>query len=81
MAKQDKQKGLLRKFAAAFGSNPKAMLVVCWLAVAYLIPILLLPWLLMAYALHHLGIPVMVSTLIAAIPALIGLRIHMQWRQ
>ena len=56
------------------------MLVVCWLAVAYLIPILFLPWLLMAYALHHLGIPVMVSTLIAAIPALIGLRIHMQWR-
>ena len=38
------EKGLLRKVAAAFGSNPKAMLLVCWLAVAYLIPILFLSW-------------------------------------
>ena len=81
MATEDKKKGSFRKFTAAFGSNPKAMLVVCWLAVAYLIPILFLPWLLIAYALHHLGIPIMVSTLIAAIPALVVLRIHMQWRQ
>ena len=56
------------------------MIVVSWLALAYLIPVLLLPWALITYALHSLGLPKLLSVLLASVPALVGLRIHMQWR-
>ena len=74
------ERNLIQKFAAAFRSNPTTMLVTCWLALAYLIPILFLPWVLITYALQSLGIPLIVCIPTAAIAALIGLRIHMQWR-
>ena len=81
MPRQERKKeSLLEKFIAAFGSNPKTMIVFSWLALAYLIPVLFLPWLIIAYALHNLGVPVAASILLASIPAFIGLRSHMRWR-
>ena len=81
MPGQEKKKiGLFKKFLAAFGSSPKTMVVVSWLALAYLIPVFLLPWALISYALHSLGLPKLLSILLASVPALIGLRFHMQWR-
>ena len=81
MPRQEKKKiGLFKKFLAAFGSSPKTMVVVSWLALAYLIPVFLLPWALITYALHSLGLPKLLSALLASVPALVGLRIHMQWR-
>ena len=81
MPRQEKKKrGLFEKFLAAFGSSPKTMVVVSWLALAYLIPVFLLPWALFSYALHNLGLPKLLSVLLASVPALVGLRIHMQWR-
>ena len=81
MPRQEKKKrGLFKKFLAAFGSSPKTMVVVSWLALAYLIPVFLLPWALISYALHSLGLPKLLSILLASVPALVGLRIHMQWR-
>ena len=77
---EKKKKGLFKKFLAAVGSSPKTMVVVCWLALAYLIPVFLLPWALLSYALHNLGLPKLLSVLLASVPALVGLRIHMQWR-
>ena len=74
------KKGLLKKFLAAFGSNPTTMLAFCWLALAYLIPVFFLPWALIACLLHALGLPKIVSIVLALIPALVGLCIHMQWR-
>ena len=56
------------------------MVIVSWLALAYLIPVFLLPWALITYALHSLGLPKLLSVLLASVPALVGLRIHMQWR-
>ena len=75
-----KKRGLVEKFLAAFRSSPKTMVVVSWLALAYLIPVFLLPWALISYALHSLGLPKLLSILLASVPALVGLRIHMQWR-
>ena len=81
MTRQKKVKrGLFKKFLAAVGSSPKTMVVVSWLALAYLIPVFLLPWALFSYALHNLGLPKLLSVLLASVPALVGLRIHMQWR-
>ena len=79
--KEKKKKGLLKKFVAASGSNPTTMLAFCWLALAYLIPVFFLPWALITFALHALGLPKFVSIVLAFIPALVGLRLHMQWRQ
>ena len=56
------------------------MVVVSWLALAYLIPVFLLPWALITYALYSLGLPKLLSVLLASVAALVGLRIHMQWR-
>ena len=82
MPRQEKRKrGLFKKFLAAFGSSPKTMIVVSWLALAYLIPVFLLPWALITFVLHSLGLPKLLSVLLASVPALIGLRIHMQWRE
>ena len=40
MAGQEKRNvGLFKKFLAAFGSNPTAMVVFCWLGLAYLTPV------------------------------------------
>ena len=78
---EKKKKGLLKKFLAAFGSNPTTMLAFCWLALAYLIPVFFLPWALIAFAFHALGLPKFVSIVLGFIPALVGLRLHMQWRQ
>ena len=75
-----KKKSLFKKFVAAFGSNPKTMIVFSWLVIAYLMPVLFLPWLLIAYVLHNIGVPVAASILLASIPAFIGQRIHMRWR-
>jgi hypothetical protein len=75
-----KKKSFFKKFVAAFGSNPKTMIVFSWLVIAYLMPVLFLPWLLIAYVLHNIGVPVAASILLASIPAFIGLRIHMRWR-
>ena len=80
MSGQKNKKGLLKKFIAAFGSSPTTMLVSCWLALAYLIPVFFLPWALIAFAFHALGLPKFVSIVLAFIPALVGLRLHMQWR-
>ena len=81
MPRQEKKKmGLFKKFLAAVGSSPKTMVVVSWLALAYLIPVFLLPWAFFSYALHNLGLPKLLSVLLASVPALVGLRIHMQWR-
>ena len=81
MPRQEKRKrGLFKKFLAAFGASPKTMIVVCWLALAYLIPVFLLPWALISLALHSLGLPKLLSVLLASVPALVGLCIHMQWR-
>ena len=75
-----KKKSLFKKFVAACGSNPKTMIVFSWLAIAYLMPVLFLPWLLIAYVLHSNGVPLAASIFLASIPAFIGLRIHMRWR-
>ena len=81
MPRQEKRKrGLFKKFLAAFGSSPKTMIVVSWLALAYLIPVFLLPWALITFTLYSLGLPKLLSVLLASVPALVGLRIHMQWR-
>ena len=56
------------------------MLAFCWLALAYLIPVFFLPWALIAFAFHALGLPKFVSIVLGFIPALVGLRLHMQWR-
>ena len=81
MAGQEKRKvGLFKKFLAAFGSNPTAMVVFCWLGLAYLTPVFFLPWALIAFLLHALGLPKIISIVLALIPALVGLCIHMQWR-
>ena len=81
MPRQEKRKkGLFKKFLAACESSPKTMIVACWLALAYLIPVFILPWALITFALHSLGLPKLLSVLLAAVPALVGLRIHMQWR-
>ena len=80
MGKKKGKRRLFKKFLAAFGSSPKTMVIVSWLALAYLIPVFLLPWALIAYALHGLGLPKLLSFLLASVPALVGLRIHMQWR-
>ena len=81
MPKQErKKKSLFKKFVAAFGSNPKTMIVFSWLAIAYLMPVLFVPWLLIAYVLHSTGVPVAASIFLASIPAFIGLRVHMRWR-
>ena len=79
MAKQN-GKSLLNKFIAAFWSNPELMIVFCCMSFAYLIPILFVPWALITYGLLSLGLPIKVSILLASLPALTGLRIHMQWR-
>ena len=82
MPRQEKKKlGLFKKFLAAVGSSPKTMVVVSWLALAYLIPVFLLPWALITYALHSLGLPKLLSVLFASVRALVGLHIHMQWRE
>ena len=78
--KEKKKKGLLKKFLAACGSNPTTMLAFCWLALAYLIPVFFLPWALIAFAFHALGLPKFGSIVLGFIPALVGLRLHMQWR-
>ena len=70
----------MKKFLAAFGSNPAIMLVFCWSVIAYLISVFFLPWALITFALHALGLPKFVSIVLAFIPALVGLRLHMQWR-
>ena len=81
MAGQEKRKvGLFKKFLAAFGSNPTAMVVFCWLGLAYLTPVFFLPWALIACLLHALGLPKIVSIVLALMPSLVGLYIHMQWR-
>ena len=81
MPRQEKGKrGLLKKFLVALKSNPKTMIVFSWLAIAYLIPVFLLPWALITFALHGLGLPKLLSVVLASVPALVGLRIHMQWR-
>ena len=75
-----RKRGLFKKFLAAFGSSPKTMAIVSWLALAYLLPVFLLPWALITYVLYSLGLPKLLSVLLASVPALVGLRIHMQWR-
>ena len=75
-----KKKSLFKKFVAACGSNPKTMIVFSWLAIACLMPVLFLPWLLIAYVLHSVGVPLAASIFLASIPAFIGLRTHMRWR-
>ena len=52
----------------------------CWLGLAYLTPVFFLPWTLIAFLLHALGLPKIISIFLALIPALVGLCIHMQWR-
>lgn len=82
MPRQKKEKeGLFKKFIAACRSNPKTMIAFSCLALAYLMPVLVLPWAIIAYGLHSLGAPVVGSIFLASIPAFIGLRIHMQWRR
>ena len=56
------------------------MVLISWLALAYLTPVLLLPWLLIAWGLRALGMPLIPSLVLALVPALIGLRLHLQWR-
>ena len=80
MPRQERKTSLIKKFRAACASNPKTMIVFSCLALAYLMPVLFLPWALITYGIHSLGVPVATSIFLASIPAFVGLRIHMQWR-